>query len=175
MTTTRPADGDFVPYAAAYVNLVPEGADPRAVLRTQGGEVHALFAGLTDAQAETTYAPGKWTLKEVLVHLMDTERIFAYRALRFARGDEQELRGFDQDGYVAHSGANARPLAGLLAEYAATRAATLALFDGFTEEQLVRRGTANGGPATVRALLFLAPGHEQHHLNIIRERYLPAL
>ena len=175
MPTTRPLEGDFLPYAAGYINLVPPGADPREALRIQAAEVHAVLAHLSEAQAEKAYAPGKWTLKEVLLHQIDSERIFAYRALRFARADSQDLRGFEQDDYVTHSGANARSVASLLAEYDATRAATLALFESFTEEQLNRRGTANGGPATVRALLYIVPGHERHHLNIIRERYQPIL
>ena len=175
MSSTRPADGDFLPYAGSYVNLVPIGTDPLAALRAQPQEIHALLAHLTEAQAEQAYAPGKWTLKEMLLHQIDSERIFAYRALRFARADSQDLPGFDQDTYAAHSGANARSLASLLAEYDATRAATLALFGSFTDEQLDRRGSANGGPATVRALLYIVPGHERHHLNIIRERYLPML
>ena len=175
MPIARPVDGDFLPYAASYINLVPTGTDPRAALRTQPQEIHAVFANLTEAQAEKAYAPGKWTLKEMLLHQIDSERVFAYRAMRFARADSQDLPGFDQDTYVDHSAANARSLASLLAEYDATRAATLALFESFTEEQLDRRGSANGGPATVRALLFIVPGHEQHHLNIIRERYQPML
>ena len=175
MSIARPVDGDFLPYAASYINLVPIGTDPRAALRTQPQEIHAVFATLTEAQAEKAYAPGKWTLKEMLLHQIDSERVFAYRAMRFARADSQDLPGFDQDTYVDHSAANARSLASLLAEYDATRAATLALFESFTEEQLDRRGSANGGPATVRALLFIVPGHEQHHLNIIRERYQPIL
>ena len=175
MPTTRPADGDFLPYAAGYVNLVPVGTDPYEALRTQAQEIHGLFASFDEAQAEKAYAPGKWTLKEMLLHQIDTERIFAYRALRFARADGQDLRGFEQDDYVAHSGANARSIASLLAEYDATRAASLSLFESFTEEQLDRRGTANGGPATVRALLYILPGHERHHLNVIRDRYLPVL
>lgn len=175
MPTTRPADGDFLPYAADYVNLVPVGTDPYALLHSQPAEIHAVFAGLTEAQAEKSYAPGKWSLKEMLLHQIDTERIFAYRALRFARGDGQNLLGFEQDDYVAHSNAHARSVASLLAEYDATRAATIALFESFTEEQLNRRGAANGGPATVRALLYILPGHERHHLIIIRERYQPIL
>ena len=173
MPTTRPADGDFLPYAASYINLVPVGADPRQALRTQPQEIHAVFASLTEAQAEKAYAPGKWTLKEMLLHQIDSERVFAYRALRFARGDGQNLAGFEQDDYVAHSAANARTLPSLLAEYDATRAASVALFDSFTEEQLNRGGTANGGHTTVRALLYILPGHERHHLNIICERYQP--
>ncbi|MFC7669098.1 DinB family protein [Hymenobacter humi] len=175
MSIARPAEGDFLPYAATYINLVPEGADPREALRAIAQEFHAIFQNLSEAQAEKGYADGKWTLKEMLQHQIDTERIFAYRAMRFARGDSQDLPGFDQDDYVTQSGANARTVPSLLAEYDATRASTQALFDSFTEEQLDRRGTANGGPATVRALLYIVPGHELHHLNIIRERYLPAL
>ncbi|HEX8656581.1 MAG TPA: alpha/beta hydrolase-fold protein [Hymenobacter sp.] len=175
MPFARPVEGDFLPYAATYVNLVPATADPREVLRAIGPELHAQFANLSEAQTEKAYAEGKWTLKEMLMHQIDTERIFAYRAMRFARGDSQDLPGFDQDDYVAHSNAHARTLASLLAEYDATRAATLALFDSFTEEQLDRRGTANGGPTTVRALVYIVPGHELHHLNILRERYLPVL
>jgi enterochelin esterase-like enzyme/uncharacterized damage-inducible protein DinB len=175
MPTTRPAEGDFLPYAGNYINLVPEGTDPVAALRSQPQEIHAVFASLNEAQTEQGYAPAKWTLKEMLLHQIDTERIFAYRAMRFARNDSQNLPGFEQDDYVAYSSANARSVASLLAEYDATRAATLALFDSFTEEQLARRGTANNGPATVRALVFITTGHELHHLNIIRERYLPFL
>ena len=175
MPITRPVEGDFLPYSAGYINLVPLDADPREVLRTQPAEIHALFASLSEAQTEKSYAPGKWTLKEMLLHQIDSERIFAYRAMRSGRGDSQDLPGFEQDDYVSHSAANARTVASLLAEYDATRAATVALFESFTEEQLNRRGTANGGPATVRALLYIVPGHERHHLNVVRERYLPVL
>ena len=175
MPTTRPAEGDFLPYAGNYINLVPVDTDPIAALRTQPATLHAAFATLSEAQTEQAYAPGKWTLKEMLLHQIDSERIFAYRALRFARGDSQNLPGFEQDDYVTHSGANARSMASLLAEYDATRAATVALAESFTEEQLARRGTANNGPATVRALLFIMAGHELHHLKIVHERYLPML
>ena len=175
MSLTRPADGDFLPYALGYINQIPADQDPRVALRQQPQEIHAVFAGLSEAQAEKPYADGKWSLKEMLLHQIDSERIFAYRALRFARADGQDLHGFEQDDYVAQSNANARSIASLLAEYDAVRAATVALFDTFGEAELSRRGTANGGPATVRALLYIIPGHERHHLHIIRERYLPIL
>lgn len=175
MSTTRPAEGDFLPYAAGYINLIPHDANPLELLRSQPAEIHAVFAGLREDQMVKGYAPGKWTLKEMLLHQIDSERVFAYRAMRFARADGQNLPGFEQDDYVANSAANDRTVSSLLAEYDATRAATVALFESFTEEQLNRRGTANGGPATVRALLYMVPGHERHHLNIIRERYLPVL
>ena len=175
MSFTRPTEGDFLPYALGYINQIPAEQSPHEALRQQPQEIHAVFAGLSEAQAEKAYADGKWSLKEMLLHQIDSERIFAYRALRFARADGQDLRGFEQDDYVAVSNANARSIASLLAEYDAVRAATVALFDTFDEEQLSRRGTANGGPATVRALLYIIPGHERHHLNIVRERYLPIL
>ena len=175
MSHTRPAEGDFLPYALSYINQIPADQDPREALRSLPQEIHTLFAGLSEAQAEKSYADGKWSLKQMLLHQIDSERIFAYRALRFARGDGQDLHGFEQDDYVAHSNANTRSIASLLAEYDAVRASTIALFDTFGENELNRRGTANGGPATVRALLYIIPGHERHHLHIIRERYLPIL
>lgn len=175
MFLTRPAEGEYLSYALGYINQIPAGQDPHEALRAQPQDIHAIFTGLSEAQAEKSYAEGKWSLKEMLLHQIDSERIFAYRALRFARADGQDLRGFEQDDYVSHSQANARSIASLLVEYDAVRAATIALFDTFGEEELGRRGTANGGPATVRALLYIIPGHERHHLNIIRERYLPML
>ena len=175
MPLTRPAEGDYIPYALGYINQISAEQDPLAALRSQPQEIHAIFNRLSEVQAEKPYADGKWSLKEMLLHQIDSERIFAYRALRFARADNQDLHGFDQDEYVASSNANARLIASLLAEYDAVRAATIALFDTFGEAELNRRGTANGGPATVRALLYIIPGHERHHLNIIRERYLPIL
>jgi len=130
---------------------------------------------LTEEQALQVYAPGKWTSKQMLLHIIDTERVFAYRALRFARGDAQALAGFDENDYADNGGANARSMNDLLAEYAAVRAATLALVNSFTPEQLQQRGTANNAAVTVNALLYILPGHERHHLNVFRERYLPVL
>ncbi len=175
MNATRPAPGDYLPYYQGYIDRVPAGADPLQTLGEQPAEVQAVFGPLSEAQGAAPYAPGKWTPKELLLHQIDTERIFAYRALRIARADAQPLLGFEQDDYVAHSAANTRTMASLLAEYGAVRAATLALFGAFTEEQLDRRGTANGGAVTVRALLYILAGHERHHLAVFRERYAPAL
>ncbi len=175
MFTARPVSGDYMPYYQDYIDQIPAGADPVRALREQPVEVQAAFGPLSEAQALAAYAPGKWTPKELLLHQIDTERVFAYRALRFARADAQSLPGFEQDDYVAHSAANARTMASLLAEYAAVRTATLALFETFTEEQLERRGTASGGNVTVRALVYILSGHERHHLNVFRERYAPSL
>ncbi|GGF06693.1 alpha/beta hydrolase-fold protein [Hymenobacter cavernae] len=173
--TTPPTPDQYLAYYAAYIRHIPEGADPIAQLQAQFWQVQQLAGTLSDEQAGLAYAPGKWTIKEVLVHILDTERIMAYRALRFARGDQQNLPGFEQNDYVPNSGANDRPLTDIIAEYAAVRAATIALFRTFTPTQLDRAGTANNGPASVRALVYIVPGHEAHHLNVLRERYLPLL
>ena len=175
LTLARPAPGTYLPYTQAYIDLVPADADPLAQLRQQAAEVHRELAGLTEAQALLRYAPGKWTPKEVLMHLADSERIFAYRALRFARADAQELPGFDENEFAANSEANDRPMSDLLTEYHAVRAATLAFFSGLNGGQLDRAGRANGGATSVRAVLFIIAGHEQHHLRILRERYWPLL
>ncbi len=175
LAAARPAEGDFLPYYGTYINLVPGGADPLALLRGQLAEVQETFGHLTETQALTAYAPGKWTPRQVLLHIADAERVFAYRALRFARHDGQALLSFDENEYAAHSAADARPTASLLAEHAAVRAATLAFFEALTAEQLGRRGTASGADVTVRALAYIIVGHERHHLTVFRERYLPAL
>jgi hypothetical protein len=138
-------------------------------------EVLALLAPLDDdAVRGLTYAPGKWTLKQVVGHLADDERIFAYRALCVARGDATPLPGFDEKVYAAHSGAEARPLASLLAEYRAVRDASLALFEGLAPEAWLRRGVVNGYAASVRGLAFHIAGHELRHVDALRHRYLTA-
>ena len=175
LATTRPALGDYLPYTGAYINLVPIGADPLDLLRQQLAEVQETFGHLTDLQALTAYAPGKWTPKQVLLHVADAERIFVYRALRFARHDGQSLPGFEENDYAAHSAADARSVAGLLAEYAAVRSATCSFLEALTDDQLARRGAANGAEVTVRALAYIMAGHERHHLNVFRDRYLPVL
>ncbi|MCB2410886.1 DinB family protein [Hymenobacter lucidus] len=174
-TTSRPVSGQYQPYYDTYIRHIPEEADPLQILAEQPAQLTQLVGSLTDEQARFAYAPGKWSIKEMLVHMLDTERIFAYRALRFSRNDQTDLPGFEQDDYVPNSEANNRPLSDILQEYATVRAATLSLFHSFSAVQLERTGRANGGPASVRALLFIIPGHESHHLSILRERYLPAL
>jgi uncharacterized damage-inducible protein DinB len=171
----RPAPGTYLPYAQGYIDLIPEGADPLTLLRQQPAELHRDLARLTEGQALMRYAPGKWTPKEMLLHITDVERIFTYRALRFARGDSQALPGFDENEYAAASEANDRSMSDLLTEYHAVRAATLAFFGSLTPAQLDRVGLANGAPTSVLALLFITAGHERHHLGILRERYWPVL
>jgi len=173
--TTRPAATEHAPYYERYTALVPAGHNPLELLRSQPQQLRQLLAGLTEEQGRFAYAPGKWTLKEMLVHVIDTERIFAYRALRIARGDQTPLPGFEQDDYVPTSGANARSIQNILAEYDTVRAATLSLLQSFGPEHVSRTGTASGNPVSVRALGFLMAGHEAHHLHILQERYLPQL
>jgi hypothetical protein len=167
----RPGDGEHAPFYAGYVALTAESGDVVALLAAQPAELRVLCDGLSEAEARHRYAPGKWSVKEVVCHLADAERIFAYRALRVARGDGTPLPGFDENAYVEASGADDRPLPGLLAELDAVRAATLALFRSLPPEALERRGTANGAPISVRALAYITAGHTAHHLRILRERY----
>jgi hypothetical protein len=167
----RPAADEYAPYYATYTALVPDG-DVRDHLRLQLHETVALLSGISDERASRGYGPGKWTLKEVVLHMIDTERVFCYRLLRIARGDTTPLPGFEQDDWVPHSGANARPLSSLLLEFAAVRAATLQLMDSLEPAAWARRGTASDKPVSARALAYICAGHERHHQRILRERYL---
>lgn len=168
----RPGAGEFASYATADIDYV-EGDDAVDVLARQQRETVELFESIGETRAAgLTYAPGKWTVKEVLGHLADDERIFAYRALCVARGDTRPLAGFDENDYVAAAAFEARSLESLLAEYRIVREATIALFAALTEEQWLRRGNVNGYEASVRGLAFHIAGHELHHLRVLREKYL---
>ena len=134
--------------------------------------ITGLMQELTEEQLLHRYAPGKWSIKELMVHMMDAERIFAYRALRFARQDKTDLPGFDENAYVAPSKADSRDINAILAEYTAVRTSTIELFKSFDEEALGQKGTGSGREVSVRALGYSILGHEIHHLKIIRERYL---
>ncbi|RIV25226.1 DinB family protein [Fibrisoma montanum] len=171
----RPAASEYNPFYNTYVSLIPNDDDPLGQLRRQPDELKAMLGHLTDEQGMFRYAPGKWSIKESLVHMIDTERIFAYRALRIGRGDQTPLPGFEQNDYVPMSGADRRSLVSIWQEYEAVRSATLALFDSFDAGALERIGTASGGPMSVRALAYIIPGHEAHHIGLFRERYLPAI
>lgn len=171
--TTAPADGEYGAPYARYVARVPKG-DIVATLRGQLAETVALLAGLDPSRTTVGYAPGKWSIRDIVLHMADTERVMSYRALRIARGDTTPLPGFDENAYTPLAGANARPIESLLAELSLARAATVALFDGLPTEAWDRRGTASGMPVTVRALAWIIAGHERHHGAIIRERYLEA-
>lgn len=170
MAPKRPHDDEFAPFYAGYVARVPEG-DVLALLSEQGDETQRRLGGLSTDQALYRYAPGKWSVKEVLGHLADAERIFAYRALRIARGDETPLPGFDENLYVPAGNFDQRDLAHLLAELATVRAATLSLLRTLDDAAWRRRGLCNNHPVSVRALAFIVAGHELHHVNVLAERY----
>jgi uncharacterized damage-inducible protein DinB len=167
----RPAPTEHVPYYARYIDLVPEGSI-LAALETQIGETIALLAPLSEARARHRYAAGKWSVAEVVGHIADSERVFAYRALRFARADATELPGFEGDDYVANARFDERPLADVLREFESVRAATLSLFRSLDEEAWGKGGVANEAPVTVRALAWIIAGHELHHRALLAERYL---
>lgn len=169
MSTGRPAPGEYASYAADDIALVP-GEDAIEALRACARETAALFSSLREERI--TYAPGKWTLKEVLGHLIDDERIFAYRALCVARADPRPLAGFDEKEYVAATSFESRTFASLLREFESVRASTIAFFESLTEEEWRRRGVVNGYEASVRGLAFHIAGHELRHLSVVRARYL---
>ena len=168
---TRPAEGEFAPYFSRYIDRVPDG-DVVERLERQIVETEALLAGVGEARAGDRYAPGKWSVKEVVGHLSDTERVMSYRLLRIARGDATPLPGFEQDDYVRAAGFDRLALADLVAELLAVRRATLALLRGLDDVALARRGTVNGAPMSARALTYIIAGHELHHAAILRQRYL---
>jgi len=166
----RPESDEIPAHFAGYISKVTE-SDPVAVLAAQIDVTAALLRGLSDADALQRYAPGKWSVKEVVGHLTDTERIMGYRALRIARGDETPLPGFDEKAYVPPAKFDARPLADLVADFRTVRSATLGLFKSFDADAWRRRGTASGKPISVRAVGFMIPGHERHHEEILKTRY----
>jgi hypothetical protein len=171
--TGRPLPGEYADYASADIAVVP-GDDAIEALTQLAEQTPAFFRGLAEvADRGLTYAPGKWTLKEMLGHLVDDERIFAYRLLCVARGESGELPGFDENRYAAHGQFERRSLEDLLAEYAAARTASLALLRGLPAAAWARHGRVNGYGCSVRGLAFHIAGHELHHLRIVRERYVP--
>ena len=167
----RPDASEHLAYYSKYVDRVPDG-DLLQMLHAQVDETLALVRGLPEEHGGHRYAPGKWSIREVLGHVIDTERIFAYRALRIARGDATPMEGFDENAYADASDADARTLAALAEELEHVRLANIAFFRGLKGEALTRRGTANGAEVTVRALAWILAGHELHHRGLLRERYL---
>ena len=170
----KPRPGEYPAYAEMYMKLLP--ADGRVLehMRDSLSEIEPFIRALPPGRLLRRYAEGKWTIKEILVHIVDDERIYAYRALRFARGEQQFLPGFDENAYAAISGANERGLDSIFEEYRAVRAATLALFEGLPDDAFLRMGTGStpDNRATVRAMAYHIAGHERHHLAVIRERYI---
>jgi hypothetical protein len=167
----RPAPGEYLPYYDRYIGGVPDG-ELLVLLRDQLAETEALLREFTGARADYRYASDKWSVKEVVGHMTDAERIFAYRALRFARGDRTPLPGFEENEYVRGANFAARALPEIAGEFRSVRMASITLFAGLSEEALMRRGRANDAEVTVRALAWIIAGHERHHAKILRERYL---
>jgi hypothetical protein len=171
----RPSPGEYADYAASDIAAV-EGDDAIAVLESLAEQTLALLRTWSDARvAGVRYAPDKWTIKDVVAHVVDDERIFAYRILCVARGEPQPLPGFDERLYAASALGEQRSLDDLLAEYVTVRAATLSLLRSLQAPAWTRAGVVNGYPATARGLAFHIAGHEQRHLRTLRERYLPLL
>lgn len=171
MAISRPQADEYAPFYAGYVQRVPEGADVLSVLSQQPDELVALMDTVSDEQSKARPAPGEWSIKEVLGHINDTERVFAYRAVRIARADTTPLPGFDQDTYVQATNFNARSCNYLLQEFNMQRRANLLAFLVLTPEELNRRGTASGNPISVRALLYIMAGHVMHHVESLQVDY----
>lgn len=168
--TSRPQAGEYAPFFQGYVSLVPE-TDVLSVLDSQSEILRGLKAVVTPDQEMFAYAPGKWTIRQVLGHIGDGERVFGFRAFSFSRSDKTELPGFDENRYVEKSRFNEIPLADLLDDFAAMRQANLRMLRSLGAEQWDVVGTANGNQVTVRALAFIMAGHVRHHLGVLRERY----
>lgn len=174
MSLHRPVPGEYAPSYTPYVAAVPEG-DVLVFLQVQFDEVSALFSNLSEAEGAFRYAPGKWTLKDLLQHLADAERVFSYRALRIGRGDTTPLSGYEENAYAAAAHAERRSMADLLSEWQAVRAGSLSLFRSLPDHAWANAGTANGVSVTERCFPYFCAGHTAHHLAIIRERYLPLM
>jgi hypothetical protein len=172
-TAVRPSADEYLPYYGKYIALVPEN-EALPALERQRDVMLPFLRGLTEEQGALRYAPGKWSIKQMLGHVADGERVFAYRALRFGRGDETALPGFEENDYAANAGSDRLPLTALVDQLEGVRAGTLHLFRTLPDEGWTRRGLANASPVTVRALAFIIAGHGYHHMAMIRERYLGA-
>lgn len=166
----HPQTDEYDSYYKDYLDLL-ETDNIIQTLTTQGQQMFALIQNLSPDKAAYRYADGKWSVKEVIGHLIDTERVMAYRAMCINRNEQTSLPGFDQDAYVGNGHFSERSLQNISAEYDAQRNANISMFNGFTQEQILQKGTANGVTVSVRALAHIIAGHERHHLNILVERY----
>jgi hypothetical protein len=172
-TVARPEAGEYAPYYDRYISLV-NTTDILGTLDAQRRQMMLLLSGRDEAEGDFRYAPGKWSAKEVLGHVCDTERIFAYRALRIARADQTPIEGFEQDDYVRNGPFAQLPLAEVIEDYIAVRRASLTLFRNLDEASWSRRGTANQNEVSVRAIAYTLAGHEIHHRRILEEKYFGA-
>jgi hypothetical protein len=173
MTTTtrgRPDASEYAPFYHGYISSVPDG-DVLALLRSGGRELIEALERIPESRGGHRYAPDKWTIREVIGHLIDAERIFGYRALRFARADQTPVPGFDENEYVKSAGSDARTIADLARELAVVRESSALMFESLPEDAWLRTGIANGNAISVRAIAYVVAGHPRHHLRILRERY----
>lgn len=168
---SRPQHGEYAPYAEGYIAKVPNGSVIE-ILEHLKDSTYNFFSKMTAEQADYAYAEGKWTLKQLLGHMIDTERVFSFRALCFSRGDKNSFPGFDQDEYVAASTFNSRSIQDLANEFKSLRTANIYLYSALTEEQSLMMGVASNNPVSVRALVYMTAGHELYHLDLIKERYI---
>jgi uncharacterized damage-inducible protein DinB len=173
LTIPRPEPGEYAPYYERYIALVP-GNDILAALDAQRRQTLLLLSGRDETDGDFRYASDKWSAKQVLGHVCDTERVFAYRALRIARGDQTPMEGFEQDDYVQNGPFAAIPLPEIIEDYIAVRRATLTLLRNLDEQAWTRRGVANKNEVTVRGLAYIIAGHELHHRRILEEKYFSA-
>jgi hypothetical protein len=164
---TRPENTEYAEFYKNYIARVPDGP-LLDFLAKQPGDYRQLLVGVTEAAAAAEPAPGKWSIKQVLGHICDAERVMSYRAMRFARGDEKELQGFEQDDYVSEANSNSRTLEDLMAEFESVRKSTIALFASLPPGSEMRSGVANGNKVTVRALAYISGGHAQHHYEVLK-------
>src|SRR5271169_5981072 len=171
LAIARPEPGEYAPFYQRYISLVA-GSDILMTLDAQRRQTMLLLSGRDESDGDFRYAPDKWTAQEVMGHVCDTERIFAYRALRIARGDQTPIEGFEQDDYVRNGPFAQLALPDLIEDYIAVRRATISLFRNLDEPAWTRRGVANKNEITVRALAYIIAGHELHHRRIIEEKYL---
>lgn len=170
LSVARPEPGEYAPYYDRYISLIP-GTEILATLDSQRRQMMLLLSGRDEADGDFRYAPDKWSAKQVLGHVCDTERIFAYRALRIARGDRTPIEGFEQDDYVRNGPFVQLPISEIIDDYIAVRRATLTLLRNLDEPAWTRRGIANKNEVSVRALAYIIAGHELHHRRILEEKY----
>lgn len=167
----RPENSTLSSYQQRYAALVP-GEDLLSILSSNANSTVGLLRSLSAEKLNYRYAPGKWSIPEILVHIIDAERIFAYRMLCFSRGEKNVLPGFDENEYATESGAAARNINDIIEEYTSVRQATLTLLKSFSEKQFMRKGKANNNDSSVQILAYMLAGHEIHHINVIKGKYL---
>ncbi len=166
----RPQEGDYAPYYGSYIALV-KGNDVIDALEKSNVSTQAFLKTIPEAKGNFAYAEGKWSVKQVLLHLADSERVFTYRALSIGRGDTISLPGFDENIWADNSAPEKRTIADVAEEFSLARKNTIHLFKTFDKETLSRKGVANNNPVSVLALGFMIAGHEIHHMNVLKERY----